>query len=162
MLINTQNKVFRILAWFILIVYLAILTKLIIFKRPPGFIKDHFLHHYTWKKAKANMHTANLKPFTTIKLYLNARGNPEYATNNLWGNTLGFIPLGILLPLLFVRLRNGIATIFCVFLFSLGFETFQLLSMLGIFDVDDLLLNTFGGIIGYILFWLTTKLFTVK
>ena len=155
--IDTSNKALRIFLWFMLLLYLVILTKLIIFKRSPGFIKEHFLHHYSWQKAKTNMHKANLKPFATINLYRHSRGNPEYATNNLWGNTLGFIPLGILLPLLFVRLRTAAGTIFTVFIFSLVFETFQLFSMLGVFDVDDLILNTLGGTIGYLLFWLTAK-----
>ncbi|MEO6541184.1 MAG: VanZ family protein [Ferruginibacter sp.] len=155
--INTNNASLRAFLWFILIFYLAVLTKLIIFKRPLGFIKRHFLHHYSWQLAKANMHKANLKPFTTIKLYLNSHGNPEYAINNLLGNTIGFIPLGILLPLLFTKLRSATATIFCVLIFSLAFETFQLLSMLGIFDVDDLLLNTLGGAIGYLLFMMIAR-----
>ncbi|MEO6541463.1 MAG: VanZ family protein [Ferruginibacter sp.] len=155
--INTNNASLRAFLWFILLVYLAVLTKLIIFKRSLRFIKNHFLHHYSWQLAKANMHKANLKPFATIKLYLNSHGNPEYAINNLVGNTIGFIPLGILLPLLFTKLRSATATIFCVLLFSLAFETFQLFSMLGIFDVDDLLLNTLGGAIGYLLFMLIAR-----
>ena len=156
-MINTNNASLRAFLWFILLFYLPVLTKLIIFKRPLGFIKRHFLHHYSWQLAKANMHNANLKPFATIKLYLNSHGNPEYAINNLLGNTIGFIPLGILLPLLFTKLRSVTATVFCVFIFSLAFETFQLFSMLGIFDVDDLLLNTLGGAIGYLFFMLISR-----
>jgi glycopeptide antibiotics resistance protein len=156
--INTSNIVLRIFLWLMLLVYLAVLAKLILFKKSPGFIKRHFQHHYSWQQAKNNMHKANLKPFTTIKLYMNTRGNPEYASHNLWGNTLGFIPMGFILPLLFVRLRTAFRTIFSVFLFSLAFESFQLFSMLGIFDIDDLILNTLGGLIGYLLFWLLSKL----
>ena len=155
--INTNNRPLRVFLWFILLFYLAVLTKLIIFKRPLGYIKRHFLQHFSWQLAKANMHKANLKPFTTIKLYLNSHGHAEYAINNLLGNIIGFIPLGLLLPLLFRRLRSGAVTIFCVLIFSLAFETFQLFSMLGIFDVDDLLLNTLGGAIGYLLFLLIAK-----
>ncbi len=36
---------------------------------------------------------------------------------------------------------------------SLGVEVFQLLTRVGSFDVDDLLLNTIGGILGYVLFF---------
>jgi glycopeptide antibiotics resistance protein len=155
--INTNNAALRTFLWFILLLYLAVLTKLIIFKRSLGSIKQHFLHHYSWQLVKANMHKANVKPFTTIKLYLNSHGNPEYAINNLLGNTIGFIPLGILLPLLFTKLRSATATIFCVLIFSFAFEIFQLFSMLGIFDVDDLILNTLGGTIGYLMFILIEK-----
>ena len=152
--INTNNTWLRAFLWLTLLIYLGILTKLIIFKRSLGFIKRHLLHNYSWELAKANMHKANVKPFTTIKLYLNSHGSAEYAINNLLGNIIGFIPLGILLPLLFARLRSATATIFCVFMFSLAFETFQLFSMLGIFDVDDIVLNTLGGAIGYLIFLL--------
>ncbi|HMK02776.1 MAG TPA: VanZ family protein [Ferruginibacter sp.] len=160
--INTSNTVLRAFLWLMLLVYLAVLAKLILFKQSPGFIKRHFLHHYSWQQAKNNMHKANLKPFTTIKLYMNTRGNPEYASHNLWGNTLGFIPMGFILPFLFVRLRTAFNTTLAVFIFSLAFEGFQLFSMLGIFDIDDLILNTLGGLIGYLLFWLLSKLIRLE
>lgn len=43
-------------------------------------------------------------------------------------------------------------TLFYSFGLSLGVEVFQLLTRVGSFDVDDLLLNTIGGILGYVLF----------
>jgi glycopeptide antibiotics resistance protein len=158
--INTRNKSLRIFLWFVLILYLLILAKLIIFKRSPWDIKDHFLHHYSWKLAKANMAHANFTLFATIKLYLNSHLRATYKISNLLGNLIGFIPPGVLLPLIFKKLRTAIRTIVLVFLFSLAFETFQLFSMLGVFDVDDLLLNTLGGAIGYLLFWLVKKWLT--
>ena len=47
---------------------------------------------------------------------------------------------------------------FFVFCISLLFESFQLVTGVGIFDVDDLLLNTTGGIIGYILYAIAKRL----
>ncbi len=158
--INTRNRSLRIFLWLLLIIYLLILAKLIIFKRSPWEIKDHFLHHYSWKQAKANMSHANLIFFATIKLYWNSHLGATYKVGNLLGNLIGFIPLGILLPLMFNKLRTAFRTIIMVFLFSLAFETFQLFSMLGVFDVDDLLLNTLGGTIGYLIFWMVKKLLT--
>lgn len=38
------------------------------------------------------------------------------------------------------------------FLASLLVESIQLVSKLGSFDVDDIMLNTLGGILGYVLF----------
>jgi glycopeptide antibiotics resistance protein len=38
------------------------------------------------------------------------------------------------------------------FLVSLGYETTQLLTGLGVFDVDDLILNTAGSFVGFLLF----------
>lgn len=36
------------------------------------------------------------------------------------------------------------------FLFSLCIETLQLITKVGVFDVDDLMMNTVGGLIGWI------------
>lgn len=46
----------------------------------------------------------------------------------------------------------GIHVLFLSFLLSLGYEVTQLLTGMGIFDVDDLMLNTLGGMIGYVLY----------
>lgn len=160
MLLDTQHKPFRTAVWFLLIIYLLMLTKMVIFKRSPADIKDHFLHGYRWQKEK--IPHANFTPFATIKLYWNSHLRATYKISNLLGNLIGFVPLGILLPLLFTRLRDAWKIMLCSFALSLAFETFQLISRLGSFDVDDLILNTLGGIIGYFLFWLLTKLTLMK
>ena len=80
--------------------------------------------------------------------------NADYKMDNLAGNVVGFIPLGILLPILLFWLRRGWSTVLAVFLVSLGFECCQLFFKLGIFDVDDLILNTAGGLIGYLIYWI--------
>ena len=38
------------------------------------------------------------------------------------------------------------------FLFSLCIETLQLITKVGVFDVDDLMMNTVGGLIGWIIY----------
>ena len=70
---------------------------------------------------------------------------------NLFGNVLIFIPFGFFMPMA-SRYRSFFLT--TVYSFGLSFlvETFQLVSRVGSFDVDDLLLNTIGGILGYIIF----------
>ena len=161
-MLDTTNKTLRGLLWFTLIIYLLVLTKFIIFKQSPASAIDHLRHHYSWKAAKANMSHANLTLFATIKLYWNSHLRATYKISNLLGNVIGFVPLGILLPLLSRRLRAFPRTVFMVFLFSLGFELFQLFTMLGIFDIDDLLLNTIGGAIGYIFFLILGKLIVIK
>ena len=44
------------------------------------------------------------------------------------------------------------------FLLSLTIEITQLLTRVGSFDVDDLILNTAGGIAGYLLFYIMNKI----
>ncbi|GGA76919.1 VanZ family protein [Ornithinibacillus halotolerans] len=99
--------------------------------------------------------TINIIPFETIKLYLNFPGDFTLQVINLLGNVVVFIPIGFLIPLLFKNISFG--KIFVIGLISTLFiETMQLiLSINGIisrsFDVDDLILNTIGVIVGYIL-----------
>ena len=50
------------------------------------------------------------------------------------------------------RYRSFFSTVFYSFGLSLCVETFQLITKVGSFDVDDLLLNTLGGLAGYIMF----------
>ena len=71
---------------------------------------------------------------------------------NLAGNIVLFIPAGWLLPRLWVWMRN----FFRFFALCAGViflvETVQLFTLLGRFDIDDLILNLFGMILGFILF----------
>ena len=154
MYLMTENKIFRVLTWFVLIIYMIILTKMILFKRPIGYIARYFKHHYSWQVVKENARQANLTPFTTISLYLNKSRRVDYSVENLAGNLVGFIPLGILLPVLFVGSRRAWKITGISFLVSLLFELTQLATALGSFDVDDLLLNTIGGLLGYYVFLL--------
>jgi glycopeptide antibiotics resistance protein len=67
---------------------------------------------------------------------------------NLAGNVAAFMPLGFLLPLAF-RGFNAVKTYIVAFALILCAEVLQLVSRRGVFDVDDLLLNMLGSIIGY-------------
>lgn len=71
---------------------------------------------------------------------------------NLVGNVVAFLPLGFFLPIMYRKCRSFFYTVFFCFEFSLIVETIQLVSKVGSFDVDDLLLNTIGGAIGYLCF----------
>ena len=64
---------------------------------------------------------------------------------NLAGNVLAFVPFGAILPVLWNRTRGFIRIGVMTFEFSLLVETIQLVSKVGSFDVDDLLLNTLGN-----------------
>jgi glycopeptide antibiotics resistance protein len=147
-----KNKVIKIAAWTALVVCLLILSKFILFKQSPHYYKHYFAHEYKNYSVKQGWQQANLHLFSTIRLFSSDRVRAEYSYKNIGGNIVGFIPLGILLPLVFPFLKNWIRLTAFVFCISLLFETFQLITGVGVFDVDDLLLNTAGGIIGYILY----------
>ena len=71
---------------------------------------------------------------------------------NLLGNVVCFMPFGFLLPMVSKRsvFKNFLSVTFLAMLFSIGIETAQLVTKVGAFDVDDIFLNTIGGLLGYI------------
>jgi glycopeptide antibiotics resistance protein len=141
----------RFLAWILLIACLMVLTKYILFKKSPRYYKNYFRREFARYKVSEGKKRANFVPFATIQLMQSDRLSEEYRTDNIAGNIVGFIPLGFLLPFVIAGLRRLWRTTLVVLFISLGFETTQLLTGLGIFDIDDLILNVTGGIIGYII-----------
>ncbi len=96
----------------------------------------------------------NLVPFREILRFWNAREQLGFNAVflNLFGNVLGFLPLGALLPAAFPWFHHAYRTIPTGILFSLMVETLQLLTLIGRFDVDDVILNSLGVALGYICF----------
>ena len=145
----------KLFCWILFLIFMALLTKNILFKKNPRYYKNYFNREYKHYKVKDGWAKANTKPFSTIRLFYNSRRlNTEYKTNNLLGNLIGFVPLGLLLPFIIPWFGNGFKILIAGFLISLGYETMQLLTGLGVFDVDDLILNTAGAFVGFILFYL--------
>lgn len=94
----------------------------------------------------------NLQLFREIRRFWKFRGQlGVWSLVNLVGNVAIFIPFGFFEPMASVQ-RNCFGTIFDGFLVSLLVELFQLISKVGRFDVDDLLLNTLGVFMGYLIF----------
>lgn len=83
--------------------------------------------------------------------------NSGYIARAYLENFILLLPLGLYLPLLFKRLRRLKLTILIVFLLSTSIETIQLIMGLTFgshrtFNVDDIILNTSGALIGYLIF----------
>lgn len=95
----------------------------------------------------------NLEPFKEIKRFIEYR--EELGTfavfANLFGNILIFVPYGFLISI-FTRWGRFFRTFFWSLGLSLGVELFQLITRVGSCDIDDLMLNTLGGIMGWFLF----------
>ena len=97
----------------------------------------------------------NLTMFQEIMRYYNLgirTGNWNLFVMNVFGNICVFMPIGMFLPSLFSRCKNLLLTTVLSLEISLCVEVIQLLTKVGSFDVDDLLLNTLGGICGYIIY----------
>lgn len=69
---------------------------------------------------------------------------------NIIGNVIMFIPYGFFVSK-YASGKNFILNLFLIFLASLSIECTQL-AIGRIFDVDDIILNVFGGIIGYTIY----------
>lgn len=139
--------IYKITLILILCLYLAVLSKLILFKYIP---LSEIINHFNFTYNEYHWRSNNFVPFKTINFYLFlADINLNLRIENLAGNIIGFMPFGFILPLLAKKFQKlGIVTL-ATFCLSLMFELLQLIFEFGSFDVDDLILNTAGGIFGY-------------
>ena len=96
------------------------------------------IQYCTWHPA------VNLIPFTDEK---NLRFFLQVGLNAVL-----FLPFGFLLPVLWRKCRSWKSTVAAGFLTSLGIEILQLFCYRAT-DVDDLIMNTLGTFLGYIIAW---------
>lgn len=76
-------------------------------------------------------------------------GGGAQAWQQLLLNILMFVPLGMGLPFVHDFLKRWYGALLVLFCGSLMIETIQLVFHLGVFEADDLLNNTMGGILGF-------------
>ena len=90
----------------------------------------------------------NLVPFVNMLNYPTL----GETLRNVVGNTVMFMPLGIVWPSVFNGLNSHKKVVLSGFLSSLFIEIFQLPFYERSSDVDDLILNTLGFVIGYLIY----------
>ncbi|MBQ7678091.1 MAG: VanZ family protein, partial [Lachnospiraceae bacterium] len=95
-------------------------------------------------------------PFTEIRRYMSrvdVIGSARVLIN-LAGNIVVFIPFGFLLPAMWPKgeKHHPIAAVLVTITFSTVVELLQYLTRSGIADVDDVILNSIGGFVGYLLY----------
>ena len=100
-------------------------------------------------------HALNLVPFKTISIYIKNMYldilTTENVMYNLVGNFICMMPLSIFLPLLF-KCENNIKTfIKTIILIPIMIELIQFITTSGSCDIDDVILNSSGAIILYLL-----------
>lgn len=131
-------------------VYIIFVLKVIIFK----YSYEHLQSIMdTWSKEVIleGLDSANFTLFRTIHMYI-VYADRLNSFENLAGNVVVFMPFGMFLPWIWRRFRNFADTFLAAFLFSMSIEIFQLFSAFGAFDVDDILLNCAGSIVGYLIY----------
>lgn len=77
-------------------------------------------------------------------------------------NVLLFVPYGFLAPAAFGRYRHFLRCLALGAITSLCIETMQLITGRGIFQIDDILTNTLGAVIGFALYGASALLFAGK
>ena len=109
-----------------------------------------------WDKLHALMDpTTNLMPFATINRYLSVLDRPSglgLFLYNVVGNMIILIPFGYLMPLAAKTKKGMIWVALAGLVLIISMELLQYVSMSGTLDVDDVLLNFSGVMIG---FWLS-------
>lgn len=97
-------------------------------------------------------HSINLIPFKTIIGYIE-RGNSigEISLTNVLGNILLFVPMGVLLPIIFSKCNKLNMTILIGATISIVIECLQYFFARSA-DVDDVILNTLGTAVGFLVY----------
>ncbi len=136
----TNNKSIKIA---LLLVYISIVFYIVFFSFGYGRISGEILRY----------NDMNLTPFETIKRYYNSARTVGWdsVSLNILGNIAIFIPL---VPLISINIKRKISflnyLLLCVIV-SFFIELCQMIFHVGVFDIDDIILNIIGGILGLLL-----------
>lgn len=127
-------------------IYLLIMVWLLFGQR-----LDRWQDEYSFARMRENL---NIIPFHTIGEFTKAffRGGKSVAVINLLGNVVMFIPLGFFLSGILGKSHGIFGVLLRGACILAGVEILQLLTLLGSFDVDDLILNLLGVGIGFVFF----------
>lgn len=109
-----------------------------------------------FREAASATYRYNFIPFHEIKRYLRYANRIGYSMVflNLAGNVLAFLPMGYFVPKLSRRGISFWSMSLYVMEVSMTVEVLQLLTRVGCCDVDDVILNTLGGMLGYWCYYL--------
>lgn len=133
--------------WMIIsVLYIIVLFLFVVVKiySPTGSLL--FTRELIMENREKGYWNINLVPFETIKSYFNLKYGINYI--NIVANTFPFILLSFLLSLATNEKIRPLKVLFCCLGLIIFFEVFQLVSCLGSFDVDDIIMNFFSCIVG--------------
>ncbi|WLC67444.1 VanZ family protein [Clostridium tagluense] len=126
---NKRERIKAVFLYGVFICYILLLIKILFLSRI-----SHLEHR-----------SINLTPFYSIMEYISGRF--ANAFSNVVGNIVIFIPLGTYLSL-FKNDKRVITNLLLIFIVSLFVEIIQGLLGIGASDIDDIILNCLGGVIG--------------
>ena len=137
--------------WLAFVIYCAAMAWLLLGQRLGSPLTEETL---------AGASRLNLEPLYMIRHFLrlialsDAPALIRAAAVNLAGNVALFVPLGAFLPLLWRPMRKLWLFLPAFVAVIAAVEGAQYVTALGVCDVDDLILNTIGGLIGWAVFML--------
>ena len=112
-----------------------------------------------FRPSEHSYNSMNLQPFSTISFYLSGKVNGLISFYNLAANVCLFIPYGIYIGLKSYSLLKA----FLVPLVIISFiEVLQFVTHRGSLDIDDLILNLLGVILGHLLIPIFKKIINVS
>ena len=137
-----MKKCARPALWTVFIIYCFILVYVLFLSRGTrvGFTYAEYMQRFT-----------NFIPFKTIIEYVQRYSNGYWrlATLNLLGNLALFVPMGMALPCLFKKLNRFWKVILTVLGMVVIVELVQGVLRVGSIDIDDVIFNVVGAMIGY-------------
>ena len=134
----------RLMPILLLIAYTIVLIEVLVFKHLALIRIDQMRFNFGGTQEGP----ANLIPFKTILYYLQGHNGLLIGGINLIGNIIALVPLGFLFPFVFSKV-NWKSTFFLALATGLIIEGSQVLLHVGIFDIDDVILNGLGVVIGF-------------
>jgi len=104
--------------------------------------------HGWWHRVNVridNKDRVNLELFKMFHIY-------RISSTQIVGNFIMLMPLGMYLPILYRKLNNFFVVAAVAFFISFLIEFLQLITSFRSADVDDILLNTTGACVGFVIF----------
>lgn len=126
------------------VVYLILLVNILVLKLLPVVTVGQMMFNFGGTQEGPS----NLIPFKTIIPYLSGKNGFLIPMINIVGNIVALVPAGFLIPFIYLKM-NWRRTLFLALLLGLIIETIQLIMHIGIFDIDDVILNALGVMIGF-------------
>lgn len=156
----------RLIVLALFVFYMYGIVRIILFKfrwRDMDFLMNQLQRNF-WNPDILidHLQRGNFIPFKTIFINIeNLSG--WHDLSNLVGNIIAFIPFGIFLVLLSKKKGMSFKGALVLSLsLSLCLESLQVVFTIGSFDVDDLILNTAGGLLGYCAIQFYDKVYRLK
>lgn len=139
-----KRRMIRVFSRICFAIYMALLVYFLLLS--DGFGRGDGYENYRY----------NLVPFLEIKRFIKYYEYIDFPSVviNLLGNIVAFMPFGALIRWVVNRKIRWYQATAYTFLFSLCVELLQLVAKVGVFDVDDLILNTLGGLMGFWVYYL--------